>query len=229
MKYKVAGTIALLSALAIGTLDAQQRGTRPTRPGAAAPDSQGHRQRAGRPENVGHPAAVLLRMRQQLNLTEAQVARLETLRKSPLTQVSESARLRAQADLVDAMRGDGNPEAARAALERMHKLQIDRQVAQIRARKEAREILTAEQKSQVDQLQRRLVDNRRDRVGPNGRGQVRGARPGAQGFGPGAGVRRPNGPKVRRGPQPAQPPHRQVEPRRVPGAQGQLLPRKRGE
>lgn len=194
MKYKVAGTVALLSALAVGNVDAQQRAPRPVRPNAGAPDSMRNRMQDRRPENMGHPASALLRMRQQLGLTDAQVQRLEGLRQSPIPEVSESARLRAQADLVDAMRGDGNPEAARAALERIHKLQIDRQVAHIRARKEAREVLTAQQKTQLDQLERRLVDNRKTSDGPNGRVQPRGARRDGQGLGP-DGIRRgPAGP-----------------------------------
>lgn len=180
MTYKIAGTIALLaSALVVETVHAQQRAPRPPRPGMAVPDSARDRMPTRRVErNPGHPAAAVLRMREQLQLDDAQVQRLENLRQNALPRVSESALMRARADLLDATRGDGNPDAARAALERINRIHVDQQVARIRARKDARDVLTAQQKTQLEQMERRVVDRRNDRIGPNGRANVRPSRPG---------------------------------------------------
>jgi Spy/CpxP family protein refolding chaperone len=184
MKYKFAAKIALLaSALAVGAADAavaQQRTPRPPRPTSIRQDSvkvrAGARRAMPRP---AHPASALLRMREQLQLSDAQVQRLEAMQKSPVARVSESALMRARADLLDATRGDGNPEAARAALERISRLHTDQQVARIRARKESRDVLTTEQKSKLDQFQSRLVDRRLNRASPMGRAHARPGRPAA--------------------------------------------------
>lgn len=174
MKYSVIGAVALLAAsLHTTPLDAQPVRQRSARPAAAADSAQPRQMRMQRAQRPSHPAAQLLRLREQLALTDAQVQRLESLQKTPLPQVRQSDIMRAQADLLDATRGDGNPEAARAALERMNKLRVDQQVAVIRARKDARDVLTAEQKAQLTQVEQRFVNNRREMV------RNRGMRPGA--------------------------------------------------
>jgi hypothetical protein len=104
----------------------------------------------------GNPAAQLLRLRQQLNLSDEQVQKLETLAKADAPRRNAADALRARADLMEAMQGDGNLAAARAALDKMSRLRNEQVVAGLKQRQEARAILTADQ--------RRIVDNARQRV-----------------------------------------------------------------
>lgn len=124
----------------------------------------------------GSPASALLRLRTQLTLTDDQVKRLEALQNANVPRRNQADELRARADLMDAMQGDGNLSAARAAMDRMHKVRTDRAVAQLKLRQDARAVLTADQKSKLDNM-RAAMGDRRQRMVAQGRG----------GFGPGAG------------------------------------------
>ena len=100
----------------------------------------------------GNPAAMLLRLRTPLQLSDDQVKRLEALQQAPAPRTNEADMLRARADLVDATQGDGNIGKARAALDRLSGLRNERLVAGLRQRQEARAILTAEQKTRLDNM-----------------------------------------------------------------------------
>lgn len=154
-------------------------------PNATVPDTRGERRGVARERLAGgSPASSLLRLRSQLALTDDQVKRLEALRGANVPPHNPAEALRAQADLMDAMKGDGNLAAARAAMDRMHKLRTDRAVAQLKLRQDARAILTADQKTKLDNM-RGAFGERRQRMVAQGRG---GFGPGAHrgGFGPGA-------------------------------------------
>jgi Spy/CpxP family protein refolding chaperone len=135
----------------------------------------------------GSPAARILGLRQQLELTDDQVKKLEALQAAPRPKSQQSDHLRAQADLMDAMQGDGNLTAARAALEKMNKLRTDEAIARLKSQQDARNVLTAAQKTKLDNF-RQVAGRRMRQGGPGGmgRGMGRGMRPG-QGFGPGFG------------------------------------------
>ena len=98
--------------------------TRTAPPGR--PDSQPGVRRAGPgPAEFGmrrgSPASNLLRLRQQLELTDEQVKRLETLQQAAPPEPKASEMLRAQADLMDATKGDISLEKARAAFDRLER------------------------------------------------------------------------------------------------------------
>jgi Spy/CpxP family protein refolding chaperone len=99
---------------------------------------------------------MLLRMRGPLALSPEQVKRLEALAEAPMPKIDRAGQLRAKAELVDAMQGDGNLAAARAAMDKMAKLRTDRMFAGLKARQDARAVLTPAQKSKVDNLRQRL-------------------------------------------------------------------------
>jgi len=98
------------------------------------------------------PAAGLLRLRNQLSLTDDQVKRLEALQNATVPRLNPADALRARADLMDATRGDGDLAAARAAMDRMHSLRTDRAVARLKMQQDARAVLTADQKNKFDNL-----------------------------------------------------------------------------
>ncbi len=126
-------------------------------------DGDGMTPRAGRHGGGQRsPATAFLRMRQQLDLTDDQVKRLEALQAAPMPQRNESDLLRARADLMDATRGDGNLGAARAALEKMSRVRTEQMLAGLKSRQDARSVLTAAQKTKIDNLRGQM------------RGQMRG-------------------------------------------------------
>jgi len=143
----------------------------------------------------------MLRMRQQLELTDDQVTKLEALRNAPRPAVNEADMLRARADLMDATKGDVNTEKARAAFDRMAKIRTDVQVAQLRARQDARNVLTPAQRTRMDTFAGNMRAGRgaamRGRPGgarsPQRAGPARGMRRGDQ-FGPPGGGMRFRGP-----------------------------------
>ncbi len=185
---------------------------------AAQPDRGGNAM-PGRMPAVragGVPAAQLLRLRDQLVLTEEQVKRLETLAESQrkALTVSPGQTLRLRADLMDAMAGDGNPTAARAALDKMSAARNERIVAGMRARQEARAVLTPAQVSKLETQRNARGGARPGMPGQRGRQGVRGAR-GPQRGGAMVGPRQ-GGPGVRG-----------VMPGRGPGA-GAITPGRRG-
>jgi Spy/CpxP family protein refolding chaperone len=116
-------------------------------------------------------------MRDHLALTDDQVRRLEALAATQREALrpNEPAMLRARADLMEATRRD-DIAAARAAMERMARARTDLAVAHLQARKSARDILTAEQRTKLEEGRDAMRQGmmRRDRrpAGP--------ARPGPQ-------------------------------------------------
>lgn len=141
----------------------------------------------------GSPAARLLGLRQQLELTDDQVKRLETLQQASQPKSSETDQLRARADLMDAMKGDGNLTAARAALDKMNRIRTDEQIARMKTQQDARAVLTAAQKTKLDNFRGQMGRAMRDRQGGAGNRQSNrqfmrqrmGRGPQGQGFGPG--------------------------------------------
>jgi hypothetical protein len=137
-------------------------------------------------------------MREQLDLTDEQVKRLEALQLAPRPQRNESDALRARADLMDATKGDINLEKARAALDRMARVRTDEQLARLKEQQEVRNVLTVAQRARLEAFRgagprSRGVDRgvarggRPGQVGPGMRGRRGPAGPpmGGQGIGPG--------------------------------------------
>lgn len=184
----------------------RQRVVQPQRPGQAPQRIEvevQRRQGAARGAR-GNPAAMLLAMRGPLALTPEQVTRLEALRDAPRPDNQASDMLRARADLMDAMKGDGNLAAARAAMDRMAKLRTDRAIAGLKARQDARSVLTPAQKTRLDNQRRQAAGRlRATRRGGAGRGWRAGIGMGPGGMrgpgrmggmgGMGGGMRRPDG------------------------------------
>ena len=98
----------------------------------------------------GGPVGSLLRMRQRLALTDDQVKKLESLQSAPMPQMNPADMKRAQADLMDATRGDVNLEKARAAFDKMSRLRTDEQLAHLKVRQDIRNVLTPTQRAKVD-------------------------------------------------------------------------------
>ncbi len=108
------------------------------------------------PSGRGHPAAMLLRARTQLELTDDQVKRLEALAAAPALKANASDIMRARADLLDATQGDGNLAGARAALDKLSRLRNDQILARIKSQQDVRAVLTPVQKTKVDNLRSQL-------------------------------------------------------------------------
>jgi Spy/CpxP family protein refolding chaperone len=193
---------AALVGLAVTTSADAQRPGRP-RDGAPGPQAgamsrdpvgpQGRRRGPDGPR--GNAAAMLLRLRERLALTDDQVKRLEAQAAAGAPKANASDMLRARADLMDAMQGDGNLGGARTALDRMSRLRTDRMIAGLKQRQEARAVLTADQKRTLDNMRQ----GARERGGRGARG-LRGRRgvEGQPGLRQGAG-RTPQGPRGRLG------------------------------
>ena len=157
---------------AIGPKNAQSRpGGRDGGPGA----------RGGR--GGGHPAAMLLRARTPLELTDDQVTRLEAMQAAPAPKSNATDMMRAKADLLDATQGDGNLAGARAALDKLSRLRNDQLLARIKTQQDARAVLTPTQRTKVDNMRRQM----RNRGGATRQGGIsqRGLRQGRQGQGQG--------------------------------------------
>jgi Spy/CpxP family protein refolding chaperone len=135
------------------------------------------------------PAALFLRQRDRLQLTDEQVRRLEALANAPRPRGNASDLLRARADLMDAMQGDGNVAAAKAAMDRMASLRTAQALDGMKRLQEARAVLTPAQRAQVAQARRGLRGERMQRGrGGRGPGMGRGMGPGmGRGMGPGMG------------------------------------------
>ncbi len=162
---------------------ARPRGTQGGAPGTTRGDAA---QATGRLR--GNPAAMLLRMRSRLSLTDDQVKTLEALQNRPSPKPNASDRLRAQADLMDAIQGDGNLAKARTALDRLSALRNEQMMVALRQRQEARAVLTTTQKTTLDNLRQQRGGKARRGRGPYGRGQ------GGRGMGRGLGPRGQLGP-----------------------------------
>lgn len=105
----------------------------------------------GAPMRGGSPAAMLVRMKGPLNLTDDQVKRLETMATAQRTALEPNAgaMLRARADLADARKGEGDLAATRKALEKLAAIRVDRAMAHLKAMQETRTVLTAEQREKM--------------------------------------------------------------------------------
>ncbi len=146
----------------------------------------------------GHPAAMLLRARTQLELSDEQVKRLEALVAAPATKSNASDMMRAQADLLDATQGDGNLAGARAALDKLSRLRNDQMLARIKTQQDVRAVLTPVQRTKVDNVRQQL----RNRAGANRQRGMRqggmrqgGMRQGRGQMGPGMMPGNPQGPQ----------------------------------
>jgi Spy/CpxP family protein refolding chaperone len=113
----------------------------------------------------GSPATAMLRMREGLHLTDEQVRRLQAIESSASPPSTSAELLRARADLMEARRGDGNIDAARSAMDRMHRLRTEQSLAMLKARQDAHRVLTPDQRARVESLRGnargRQVDARR--------------------------------------------------------------------
>ena len=156
--------IALTSAVAVAqTRPATPRpnragpptAARDTMPGARrGPASMSPRSRAG------GPGMDLIRMREQLELSDEQVKKLDALQSAARPQLNQADMLRAQADLMDATKGDVNVDKARGAFERMARLRTDVQVSQLKLRQDARNVLTPAQRTKADAMRASARDRR---------------------------------------------------------------------
>lgn len=161
-----------------------------------------------RPPIGRSPAAALLAARSALGLAPEQVSRLEALAAAQGRAMpgNPGDGLRARADLMDAMKGEGDAGALRKAMDRMHQLRTERALAMLKARQDARAVLTAEQRAKADAFRA----NRRMQGGMRGgrRGEMRGGMRG----------RAPEGwrGRARQGP----PPEGVISPRRQPPSDG---------
>ena len=191
------------SLLTSQTPPAQRPAPRPRAAVAPAPGAAGTAKARSGPgardgdRGADHPAAILLRSRTQLSLTDDQVKRLEALAAAPAPKSNAADIRRAQADLIDATQGDGNLAGARAALDKLSRLRNDQVLARIKTQQEVRAVLTPMQRTKVDNMRRQ----RRSRVGAKGQGGMRQER--GQ-MGPGMMPGNPQGPpgpkpRMRRG------------------------------
>ncbi|MCC6243573.1 MAG: Spy/CpxP family protein refolding chaperone [Gemmatimonadaceae bacterium] len=205
----------LVSTLTSAVAVAQSRPATPPRPNRAGPPSAANRDsmpggRRGMQSGPGMrgPASGVLRFREQLELTDEQVKKLEALSVAAPARANEADMLRARADLMDATKGDINIERARAAYDKMARVRTDAQLAQLKTRQDIRNVLTPAQRTKFDAVAaRRGAKGMRGGRGP-GRGQpgMRGGRgpgrgePGMRGArGPGGGPPQGMGPGAMRG------------------------------
>ncbi len=189
-------TIALLAG-AVTSLSALAQGGPPnppvTRPRQVAPAPGSRRLPTPPPGQAGVAAprgpdsspggdgevGRLLRARRQLELTDDQVKKLEAIAATPRPETNRADMMRAQADMMDAMKGDGNLAGARSALDKMSRLRNDQAIAKLKVRQDMRGVLTATQKAKLDRM----------RGGIGNMGKRMGARRERRG-GPGMGNRR---------------------------------------
>lgn len=124
---------------------------------------------------------MLIAMKAQLELTDVQVKKLESLRSAPRQKPNEAELLRARADMVEAMQGDGDLSKARAALDKMSRLRNDEQIARLKERQDVRSVLTATQKTKLDNMRGMM----RQRMRGGMKARMKGMRGGRKGMGPG--------------------------------------------
>ncbi len=170
---RLAGAAAGLMA---STLSAQA-----TPPGGPAPGPGAMRPRMPMPKMAmgDGPAAHLIAMRQQFNLTDDQVKKLEAMKAAQQSALEppRSAMLRAEADLMDAQKGDGDLAAARKAMEKMSQLHIDHMLAMMKAHQDVRAVLTADQKAKFDAMRAEHMRGMRGHGGMRGMGPMEGMGP----------------------------------------------------
>jgi Spy/CpxP family protein refolding chaperone len=109
------------------------------------------------------------RLKARLNLSDDQVTKLKALQSTHAAKPSrEPDRLRAQADLMQAMQGTGDLAAARKAMERMNAVRTDAMMARLEQRQQLLAILTPEQRAQVNAMGRGMRGGRGMRMGMGG-------------------------------------------------------------
>lgn len=180
----VAAMLVVASATAVGAQDRPQSQPPPMSHGAAVT----HPLHGQMPMPGGPPAAHVLQMRAALALSDDQVKRLETLAASQriTLEPNRGAMLRAEADMADAMKGEGDLVAARAAMDKMSRLHNDAAIAHMKAMQDARAVLTAEQRDKMHGMM------------PMGMGMQHPGPGGPMGMGPGGGgTQRPGAPGMR--------------------------------
>ncbi len=146
----------LAAGLMATTLHAQATPPAGGPPGPQGPGAMRPRMPMPKMAMGGGPAAHVLAMRQQFNLTDDQVKKLEAMKTAQQTALEppRAAMLRAQADLMDATKGDGDLAAARKAMEKMAQVHIDHAMAMLKAHQDVRAILTTDQKAKFDAMRR---------------------------------------------------------------------------
>jgi Spy/CpxP family protein refolding chaperone len=102
---------------------------------------------------LASPAQAILAVKDDLQLTASQVSRLRSLETAQSTALSRAmaAYLRAEADLLDAIRVDSLP-LRRTALEKRAKSAIDAEMSRLQAEKDARAVLTQDQRTKLAEL-----------------------------------------------------------------------------
>lgn len=100
----------------------------------------------GAPPRISVPAARVLQFPQHLSLSDAQIRKLEALEKAQSGTMGKAiaAYLRAEADFLDAARGE-DLVVRRVTLERRAKTAIEGEMARLKAERETRLVLTAAQ------------------------------------------------------------------------------------
>ena len=141
----------VLGAGMTSALPAQNR-TPPARPRPGAAGARGGAGAAMR--RPPGPAAMMINDKDQLGLTDDQVAQLQAMEMAnasapmPLGDLLQIRR-----ELQTASAGEANLDAVRAAMDKMGKLQSDMLVARLDARNKARAILSADQQVKFDALE----------------------------------------------------------------------------
>lgn len=127
---------------------------------------------------------MLIAMKSQLELTDDQVKKLDALRNAPHQKPNEAELLRARADMVEAMQGDGDLTKARAALDKMNRLRTDEQIARLKERQDVRNVLTATQKTKLDNMRGMMRQRMRGGMKAQMKARMKGMR-GGRAMGPG--------------------------------------------
>ena len=96
------------------------------------------------------PAQTILAVADDLQLTQLQIDKLHALERSQLAATTRftAAYLRAEADLLDAIRGE-DLIIRRTALEKRAKIAIDAEIARLQAEKDSRAVLLPEQRKKL--------------------------------------------------------------------------------
>lgn len=179
MRARYAGLMGLMLAVAL-PLAAQQPPARraPAQPREVAParpaQTDSVRRQRARQEQGPSPEA-MLRMREQLGLTEAQVARLEALRQE--TVAAQRSRMAATLDIQSQVRaGQITPEQARERMQAQAPAASQQPVGE-----RVRSVLTDQQRlrlaeQQVEQMRRQLQARQGRGMQRGDRGAMRGGR-----------------------------------------------------
>lgn len=178
---------AMLVAVATPALAQQPPEPRPPRQGQQMPERRQAMTRAVHARRQAGPGPeMILRLREQLNLTEAQVNRLEALRQESVTRQRERT-----AEMLDLRSRVQAGQVTREQLQERMRARAEAAPAEGQAPGErVRAVLTDQQRLQlaelqVQQLRRQVQMQGRGRPGLRG-GVGREMRPGQRGMGPGS-------------------------------------------